>query len=481
MSELAAIFSSDRAIDQESVTFVIDANILIEFEAIARIDWELLCPRATSILIVVPTTVVREMDRHKKGSGRLRRRALEFNRLLRKIEDGNSESTPLKHEHVKLSLMLMPRYGRDELPEEKLSFAVTDDLIVAEAVRFTGDHANAIFLADDNNARRTAREMGISVARPAEEWRRSEPRDARDVRIAELERQLGAMPKLSLSLLGDDETAVIFEPLYEYDIPYEFCERVAETILARNPGVDRDELLWHHNLQDPEKRNRGMRIPGRFSVSVEDVDKYCRAYEEYKECVIAWARRLPSDLSKLDFAAPFQLEIGNEGGAFAEDVEITILASTGFGFLKNRFVRSYLEMNCKPPELPSKMGSVLRLPTLFQHQELHRRDPFAFYFGDPPGRDGPVSRISYECERFRHGTSDVFRRTLHKEENAPSGGQLIVRASSASLADPIEARCPIKVSQGGRSADFKEQLWRRRFYFPKEVRGALSEAIRKFD
>ena len=44
MSELAAIFSSDRAIDQESVTFVIDANILIEFDAIARIDWELLCP-----------------------------------------------------------------------------------------------------------------------------------------------------------------------------------------------------------------------------------------------------------------------------------------------------------------------------------------------------------------------------------------------------------------------------------------------------
>ena len=91
MSELAAVFSSDRPIQQDSVTFVIDTNILIEFEAIDRIDWELLCPRARSIGIVVPTTVVREMDEHKKGSGRLRRRAIEFNRLLREIEDGDGE------------------------------------------------------------------------------------------------------------------------------------------------------------------------------------------------------------------------------------------------------------------------------------------------------------------------------------------------------------------------------------------------------
>ena len=132
--------------------------------------------------------------------------------------------------------MLMPRYGRDELSEEKLSFAVADDLIVAEAMRFTRNHASAIFLADDNNARRTAREMGIPVARPAEAWRRNEPRDARDVRIAELERQLGAMPKLSLSLLGDDERAVVFEPLYEYEIPNEFCDRVAEDYPREKPG-----------------------------------------------------------------------------------------------------------------------------------------------------------------------------------------------------------------------------------------------------
>ena len=82
MSDLPPVFSSDRSIQGESITFVIDTNILIEFEPIAQIDWRLLCPSAKSISIVVPSTVVREMDEHKKGKTRIRRRALDFNKLL---------------------------------------------------------------------------------------------------------------------------------------------------------------------------------------------------------------------------------------------------------------------------------------------------------------------------------------------------------------------------------------------------------------
>ena len=474
------VYSADRAIQDESVTFIIDANVLIEFEPIEQIDWGLLCPNARSVQIVVPATVVREMDGHKKSTGRLRRRAIEFNGLLREVEDGDGERTSLKHKSIKLSLLLMPRYARGELPREKLSFSIADDLIVAEAVRFTRDHANAVFLADDNNARRTAREMGIQVARPVEEWRRREPRDPRDARIEELERQLGAVPRLTLSLLEDNVTAVVFEPLYAYEIPHDFCDQVAEAILAKNPVIDRDELLWRHNLQDGQELRRGLRIPLRYSVSVEDIDRYCRDYEEYRACVFACTRRLPNEIEKLDFAAPIQLEIENVGEAFAEDLEIVVCASTGFGFIPNRFVRSYLEVNCKSPEPPLTNGMALRLPTMLDHQQLNRRDPFAFYLGDRPSEDGTVSRISYECERFRHGTSSVLQTTLDKHDNSPSGGELTVRASSASLADPIEARCPIRVEHAGRSTDFKVHLLRRLFFFPEDVREAIAEVFEHY-
>ena len=480
MNEPTQVFSTSRAVQDENVTFVVDANILLEFTAIDQIDWTLLCPRATSIRLVVPTTVVREMDKHKKSTGRLRRRALEFNRLLLQIEDGDGETAVLDHDRIDLRIILMPRYSRSELPQDKLSFEIADDLIVAEAAKFNQDRGGAIFLADDNNARRTARDMGVPVARPAEEWRRHEPRDKRDARIEELELQIGAMPRLSLSLLTENENAVVFEPMYEYEIPYEFCERLTNAIVERNPGFSREELLRRHNLEDVHETTRRLGLTSFYAVTVTDVERYCRDCDEFKDGVMAWSRKIPNVLTQLEFAAPFQVEITNNGEAFAEDVEVEVTVSNGFSFIPNHFAQSYLEMRYESPEPPSQMEQFSRLPTLFDHQQLNRRDPFSFYFGDSPDDDASVSRISYECDRFRHGTTNLLQSTLIKRSDAPLGGQLTVRASSASLAEAIEARCPIKVNSEGRSVDFKEYLLRRLYFFPDQVHDAVLEALEGF-
>ena len=473
---MPTVFSSDRTIQEQSVTFVVDANILVEFDAIHRINWRLLCPKATSVQIVVPPTVVREMDRHKRGVGRLRPHTLEFNKLLLQIEDGNGEMAELHHDHVNLSLTLMPRYARDELPDEKLSFDVTDDLIVAEAVRFTQDHPNAVFLTDDNNARRTAREMRIRVARPAEEWRRIEPRDPRDVQIENLTRQLGAMPRLSLSLLTDDETAVLFEELHEDEIPDSFSNQVANAILKRNPGYSRDELLRRHNLPRAQGRLQ-LSLVSPFAVSVTSIDRYCDDYKEYKGKVVAWSKRLPRTLSELCFAAPVQLVIRNEGEAFANDVEVSVKASNGYSFHTGDFFQSYLQIGGEPPEPPSERGRISSLASLFEQQRRYGRDPLRFYLTDSFDGDRTVSDISYECERFRHGTSFMLQCSLLKERNAPTGGHLLVRVSSASLADAVEQRIPIRAEPSARATDFIEHLRRRLFFFPEEVQDSILEVL----
>ena len=195
---------------------------------------------------------------------------------------------------------------------------------------------------------------------------------------------------------------------------------------------------------------------------------------------MAWSRKISNVLTQLEFAAPLQVEITNNGEAFAEDVKVELTVSNGFAFIPNRFVQAYLEMRHKSPEPPSRMGQFSRMPTLFDHQRLNRRDPFSFYFGDSPDDDALVSRISYECDRFRHGTTNVLQSTLMKRSDAALGGQLTVRASSASLAEAIEARCPIKVNSEGRSVDFKEYLLRRLFFFPDMVGEAVMEALENF-
>lgn len=477
MNGLPTVFSSEKLIQDENITFVIDTNILIEFEAIAQSDWRLLCPNAKSISIVVPNTVVREMDKHKKSNNnRIRKRALDFNKLLKKIEDGNGKDTTLQCDQVNLHLILMTRYSRNDLLQEKLSLEIADELIVAETVRFTQDHPNAIFLADDNNARRTAREMGIKVARPAEEWRRQEPGDPRDARIEELERQLGAMPILSLELSTGDIDAVTFQTLDAEEIPDAFCDRVANLILERNPGYSRDELLERHNLSVVQKK-RTFSVSDFFSVSVDDIDKYCNDYQEFKERIISWSKRLPELLNQIYFVAPIQLDISNEGHAFSEHVEVTVSVSTGYSFISNDFVRSYFELGCKPPDPPSEYGHLPHIPSIFEQQRLYQKDPFGFYLRDKPSKNQVVSGISYECERFRHGSVTVLSSALLKENNAPSGGLLTVRASSASLADPVKFSCPIRVIKEQRSEDFKEYLRSRLFFFPEEVRDSISTAL----
>ncbi len=475
MDGLSPVYSSDRLIEDESVTFVVDTNVLVEFQSLERINWRLFCPNARSVRIVVPATVVREMDKHKRGTGRLRRRAFEFNKLLKMIEDGDGTNASLQNDHVELSLCLMERYARNELDEGKLSFEVADDLIVAEAVKFTKVFVDAVFLADDNNARRTAREMGIRVARPAEEWRRTEPRDWRDERIEELELQVGAMPRLFLNLHEEEEDAVVFETLDEQAVPSEFLERVGQAILEENPGVDRDELLRRHNLQSAQSRLNLYVNP--LSVTVENVDRYCEEYEQYRGEVLAWSRGLPERLKKISCVTPVLLKVANAGEAFAEDVEITFSTSNGYGFLKNNLVQSFLQMKIGAPEPPAGVERFTNFLSFFEQQDMRRKNPFDFYRRNLPDRDGAVPDISYECERFRHGASTVLTCSMLKRVDAPLGGEIIVRASSSSMVRPVEKRYPIRVRPEGDSIKFRSYVRRRLCFFPEDLRDAVAKGL----
>ncbi len=475
MDDAAPVFSSDRPIEDESVTFVVDTNILIEFQSLERINWKLLCPHAKSVRVVVPATVISEMDNHKRGRGRLRRRAFEFKKLLQAIEDGDGANATLRNDHVELSLRLMKRYARKELDEGRLSFEVPDELIVAEAVKFTKAHGDAAFLADDTNARRAAREMGIRVARPAEKWRRTEPKDGRDERIEELERQVGAMPRLSLHLLDDQEGAVEFDTLDEQAVPAEFLAGIGQAILERNPGLERNELLRRHNLSSSPSAFNSRFNP--MSVTVEQVDRYCNEYHHYRQHVIAWSKRLPEALNEIKFAVPIRVQVRNDGEAFAKDVEITLQASKGYAFLAGKPVKSLLQIEVRAPKPPTGITEVPNIQSFFAQQELHRRDTFAFYVRNAPDLDRIVPDVSFECQQFRHGASDVLKCCLVRKKNAPSGGALTIRASSASLADPVELRCPINGRPEKRSTDFKSYFRRRLFLFPEDLEVAVSKVL----
>ena len=114
-------------------------------------------------------------------------------------------------------------------------------------------------------------------------------------------------------------------------------------------------------------------------MTVEQIDQYCEEYRQYRQEVIAWSRELPERFNQMGFVAPVRLEVANDGEAFAEDVEITLSTSKGYGFLKNSLVESFLQLKSEAPEPPAGIERLTNFPSIFEQQERHRRSPFNFY------------------------------------------------------------------------------------------------------
>lgn len=192
-------FTPQELLSKEQVTFCVDTNILIEFQALDALGWSELAPAATEIRIIVPTTVGKEMDAHKKSSGRLRKRASEFSSLVAQLEGNNYDPLVLREDAPKVTLEFGYLYRTSELDAELFDLTDADQRIVAEAHQTAMGIPSLVFLSDDGLPLRLAHQAGLPALRPPTTWRRPEGLDGRDQEIADLKRQLGPQPDFVLA------------------------------------------------------------------------------------------------------------------------------------------------------------------------------------------------------------------------------------------------------------------------------------------
>ncbi|SIT56164.1 hypothetical protein BQ8794_260020 [Mesorhizobium prunaredense] len=132
----------------EQVTFCVDTNILIEFQALASLPWHELAPAATSIRIIVPTKVGAEMDEHKFSSGRLRKRAAEFSDLVRRLEQNNYAPINLRDARPLVTFEFGALFKAKDLDGEQFELTDADNRVVAEVFRTSVDVPALVFMAD---------------------------------------------------------------------------------------------------------------------------------------------------------------------------------------------------------------------------------------------------------------------------------------------------------------------------------------------
>ena len=167
----------DQAMNAERITFIIDTNILIEFKPPSELPWRQICPNAKKVEIIIPSTVVQEIDGHKKLSGKLKKRAHQFAETARALaRDGVSNSEGLNDVSVKITLG--PLFRNSQLDDDLFALDDNDQRIAAEAAKIVESQPSAILLTDDINPMRLFKDAGYLVKMPprdAKVWLRGDP------------------------------------------------------------------------------------------------------------------------------------------------------------------------------------------------------------------------------------------------------------------------------------------------------------------
>lgn len=462
----------------------VDTNLLVEFVSLEKIPWLELVPTADWVRIVVPTKVGEEMDGHKSKGGRLRRRAIDFGQLARRIEDSKDGVAVLQERDPRITVEFGPLFRKSDLDSDQFELDDNDNRIVAEVLAISGKLPGATLLADDSKPLRLARRTGLPYMRPLSEWRRQEGPDERDTEIAELKREVGAQPHLVLATVGTNEQ----ERLIIEDGPesaQKVClEAFARAVLESAPKTPHSVLIERHGLYSPKPFDlaSAFSAPG---IQRMQLKQYDDDYAGFVAVVRHTADFLPKVLAHLGFTHHLEIDAGNDGTKAAERVLVEADLAGPFKFLPIDEVSKQLSSILKAPDLPRPDGGIGDLSDFSDFGSVGDHLPSArvdvFHSHDEPAAGGGSSHVSWRCEELRQDAH--FKLPVLIVTTQPDAeGLLSVTASSAVLAKKTTMRIPLRVKPMTKAAGpeyFLQRLIHIPLAFREAFRGRLEELAKR--
>ncbi|MCA6101604.1 PIN domain-containing protein [Bradyrhizobium australafricanum] len=169
-----------------------DTNLFFEFKALENLPWEELGHDPIVLLLTKP--VLDEIDRHKKGGGRTRDRALDiFGRFRSMLETGLSNSE-IRASGPKVILRRATAVLPDPDLKDHLDYDRADDRligIVSALKKQAGNHGLKLF-TDDGGPAGMALDLGVPYAMIPQTWRRPATETTEAKQIRELKKDLAA-------------------------------------------------------------------------------------------------------------------------------------------------------------------------------------------------------------------------------------------------------------------------------------------------
>jgi hypothetical protein len=450
-------------------TYYVDTNFFEECRVPRELPWAELCGPVAHIHLVVPSTVISEIDRHKKGNGRTTQRARDASALFKKaLEAGGDHTIEINPSNPRITLALPPvlRVNYDEFPQ--LDRMRPDHQIVAESATLSRTIPGSTVLSNDTNLVLAARAIGLVPALIPEGWKRPRENDERDAEIIKLKDELrkyqNARPAVTLTVapVGGN----VGEALSVRTATYNMTSSQFDDVI--------DSIRRVHPLSEDFERSPPAfgSIKGTWQPpSDEAIAKYRQQeYPEWLSFVRKKVRALPSLLSAWSREAEFSVTIANTGHANADHARLTV---TAFDELllshaiddDDRARREEQTKLPAPPNEPTGQYVTLLDMAMGRLSGLHAfpidssaaklklpfrpapHDPHWFYWVD--GRPAePMAQIERSCDALPH---QVEPHKLRFRVVVPAGhsdflGRVRVRIHASNLLQPVEQFLKVSVT-----------------------------------
>lgn len=218
---------------------IADTNLFFECGHLEDLPWAEL--GVDPVVVALTKPVLAEIDKHKKGGGRTRKRALDVSQRVRAMLGGRGEEI-IRNAGPRVVLRLWSTVRPDPDHELVLDYNQNDDRIVGIVSTIAKDRAFASvrFLTDDSVAASTAQSLGLPFILIPEPWKRPPEETTEAKQIRELQRDLATYraqePGIALRNAGEAETRAVRR--VPAALGGRVVDRLIETLRAQHPMQD---------------------------------------------------------------------------------------------------------------------------------------------------------------------------------------------------------------------------------------------------
>lgn len=190
--EVAGDFVVGHARGAMEHLYIADTNLFFEAKRLEDLPWAEL--GNDPIVIGLTKPVQAEIDRHKKGTGRTRKRALEtFGRVRAMLQKRQTEIV-IQESAPRVVLRLLTNARPDPEHADTLDYEAVDDRIVGIVSELSKDQsfASVKVMTDDGGVAMTASALGVDFHLLEDSWKREPAMSDKDRQIADLEKDIAA-------------------------------------------------------------------------------------------------------------------------------------------------------------------------------------------------------------------------------------------------------------------------------------------------